>query len=131
MYSLLFRRETSRRLRAVQEQVITLYLESRFPWLDAYSRPSREGLRKALQMMAEAVDRDDVTWYREYADEELQKFIAADVPPIAMLAAGDLLHEVVLRFLTPDQQLLVREIFAAERRQRQSIAYERVMERGA
>jgi hypothetical protein len=135
MYSQLFRRETSRRLRAVKVQVIDLYLESRFHWLDHYSRPSREGLMATMDMLAEAVERDDVTWYRAYCAEQMVELIQQGTAPIAVLAAGDLLYDVVLRFLTPDQRDLVAGIVYAERTQRQSIVYDSVMagaqERGA
>jgi hypothetical protein len=135
MYSQLFRRETSRRLRAIRVQVIDLYLESRFHWLDHYSRPSREGLMATMEMLAEAVERDDVTWYRDYCAEQMVTLIEQGTAPIAILAAGDLLYDVVLRFLTRDQRDLVAGIVYAERTQRQSIVYDSVMvnaqERGA
>jgi transcriptional regulator of nitric oxide reductase len=127
VYSLLFRRETSRRLRKSSGAIIDAYLQRRFPWLDAYTRPSRATLATSLEMLAEAVARDDVMWYREYLAELLQGLISQGLPPIAVLAAEDLLYEIVPTFLTPDQRELVSRVLDAERRQRQSIVYDTVI----
>lgn len=126
MHSQLFRRETSRRLRSVKDQVIEAYLESRPRWLNAYSHPHHDGLRTTLDMLAEAISRGDVSWYREYTASYLGDLVQSGIPPIVVLATGDLLHEIILGFLTPDQRDLVRGIFHEERTLRQSIVYDRV-----
>lgn len=134
MYSRLFRRETGRRLRAVTDQVVENYLARRFTWLNAYSRPSPDGLREYVLVVAEAVTRDDMSLYFDYTISQVGDLLAAGTAPVALLAAGDLLQDTILDLLTPDQRDYVLDIFSAERENRQSVLYDRILpldERGA
>jgi hypothetical protein len=134
MYSHLFRQETARRLRAVSERVIDLYLDNRYPWLNAYSVPSRDQLRFTLETLAEAVAAGDFEGYGSFTEAYIEALIERGIPPVAVLAAADLFYSTVLRFLTPDQRELVEEILEHDRARRQSMLYERVirpLERGA
>jgi hypothetical protein len=121
MYSRLFRHETSRRLRAISDRVVDTYLERRYTWMNAFSRPSRDGIREYMAVLADAVERDDATRYHEYTVGYLRDLLSTGTAPIALLAAGDLLQDAVLELLTPDQRELVWEVVAQDREQRQTL----------
>jgi hypothetical protein len=121
MYSRLFRRETGKRLRAISGQVIKTYLDRRFAWLDVYSRPSPDGIRDYIRVLAEAVERDNPTLYFDYSASSLGALLDSGTAPIALIAAGDLLQDTILDFLTPDQREAVWDFFGAERQRRQEI----------
>lgn len=134
MYSRLFRRETGRRLLAVSDQVVDVYLLRRFTWMNAFSRPDRAGIHDYLCVLADAVAHDDTQRYFEYSVAQLHGLLDSGTAPIALLAAGDLLQETILEFLTPDQRELVWDIVAAERQQRQQVLLDLIQslgERGA
>ncbi|MDQ2741092.1 MAG: hypothetical protein M3Z66_02150 [Chloroflexota bacterium] len=121
VYSHLFRRETARRLRATACDVTNSYQSHRAVWLNAYSRPDREAILAALEMLAQSVAVGKGVWYYHYAQHEIDEYLAGGMPPIALLAAADLLFETILRSLTPDQQELVDPILAEVRFHLQAI----------
>lgn len=127
MHSRLFRRETARHLRACSHRITEAYLDGRFTWIDAFSRPSRAGLLETVSRLADAVEADDAALYSDYTATYLEDLIAAGIPPIATLAAGDLFHEALRSFLTVDQRELIDGILDADQRARQAVVYERVM----
>ncbi len=134
MYSRLFRRETGRRLRAVVDQVVENYLARRFTWLNAYSRPSPDGLREYVLVLADAVARDQMSLYFDYTGSQIVELLDSGTAPVALLAAGDLLQDTILELLTPDQREHVSDVFAAERHHRQAIVRHWILpadERGA
>jgi hypothetical protein len=134
MYSRLFRRETGRRLRAVADQVVEDYVARRFTWLNAYSRPSPDGLREYVLVLAEAIARDDLSLYFDYTVSQIGELLEAGTAPVALLAAGDLLQETILQLLTRDQRDYVSDVFSTERQNRQSVLYDQILpadERGA
>jgi hypothetical protein len=133
MYSRLFRRETGRRLRAVSAQIVERYLDRRFAWLDSFSRPQPEGIDEYVRALADAVSADAPDQYFDYSLSHLQELLRSGTAPIALLAAGDLLQDSILEFVTPDQREALWELFAQEREQRQSVVRDWITpaERGA
>jgi hypothetical protein len=119
----------------MSDTIIDTYLGARFGWLDSYSRPSRLALRASLAALGEAVVRGDPAHYQDYASDQIRTLIAAGSHPVALLAAGDLLYDIVLGVLTTDQRDLVAGILDVERRHRQRTVYDAVIapvqERGA
>jgi hypothetical protein len=133
MYSLLFRRETGRRLLALSQQVVENYLDRRFSWIDAYSRPEPDGLRDYVAVLADAVTREAPEQFFEYSAQHLESYLESGIAPIALLATGDLLQDTILELVTPDQREALWDLFAAERQHRQSIVRDWIAatERGA
>lgn len=127
-FSRLFRRELGRHLRGCRRQVIDTYLAGRYSWMNAFSRASREDLSATLDVLVEAIERDDATRYVQYANAYVDDMIDAGVAPIAILAAGDLFERAVTGFLTPDQRALVHGIFALSATRRQAVLYDRVID---
>jgi hypothetical protein len=123
-FSRLFRRETSRRLREAAGPIFHDYVQKRYPWLDGYGQVSHAGVEETVHVIAEGVARDDVTWYRGYAEHQVRSRMEQGMPPVALLAAGDVLHSTILWHLTPDQRELVLPLLEAERCQMQAIVYE-------
>lgn len=115
MYSQMFRRETARRLLAITDQVIDAYRARRSPWLNAHLRLSGEAIKMALEMIVASVADEDSTLYHRYAVQQTLGYLELGMPPIAVLAAADLLYEIVLGFLSADQRELVVPILDAQR----------------
>lgn len=133
MYSQLFRRETGRRLRALSQQIVDTYLDHRFTWLNAYSRPEPDGLRDYVFVLADAVTHGAPERFFEYSVQYLESLLESGMAPIALLATGDLLQDTILELVTPDQREALWDLFAAERQRRQSIVgdWMAAAERGA
>lgn len=134
MYSRLFRRETGRRLRAVADLIVDAYLDQRFTWLNAYSRPNPDGLLEYVCIVAEAIENDNASLYFDYSLSQLAALLDSGTAPVALLAAGDLLQDTILGVLTADQREALRDLFSAERQLRQTVLHERILpvdERGA
>lgn len=125
MQSRLFRRETGRTLRNRCGEIIDVYIESRYSWLDAFGCLSREGMRETIEVLADGVERGDRGAYRDFTSAYLEDLIGSGMPPVAVLAAGDLFEQAVLRIVTGDQQDLLLEMFDVERAHRQSVVYDR------
>lgn len=129
MYSQMFRRETARRLLTVIDQVIDTYCDGRYPWLNAFTRPSPPAIKLALEVLAASVAGGDPDQYNTYAVQQTEEYLDAGMPPIAVIAAADLLYDIVLGFLTPDQRELVTLVMDAERRQRQQAVQAHLLRR--
>lgn len=121
MYSQMFRRETARRLLGMTGQVLEIYHDRRYPWLMAYQFDWREATQTALTMIANAVGDDDIGRHEADTAWQTKEYLDLGMPPIAILAAEDLLHEIILSLLTTDQQGLVSPLLHAGRVQRQGV----------
>jgi hypothetical protein len=127
MYSRLFRRETARHLRASRHAIADAYLGRRFTWLDAFSTPSRQALCEAVDQLADAVERDNLRLYSDYSARYLDDLLGGGVPPIVVLALGDLFTDAVCSYLTPDRYDMVSELLNLDQRFRQAVVYERMI----
>lgn len=129
MYSQMFRRETARHLLAITDQVIEVYDSRRSPWLNAHLRPSEHAIRMALEMIVASVAGGDSTIYDHYAAQQTVEYLDLGMPPIAVLAAADLLYGIILGFLTPDQRELVIPVLDAERVSHQQVVHDYLLRR--
>lgn len=121
MYSRMFRRETSRHLLAISDLVVSCYQVRRSPWLNAHLRPTEPAICLALGKIAASVVSGDGAVYDRHAAQQTVDYLELGMPPIAVLAAVDLLHEIILSFLTADQRDLIAPILEAERSHRQEV----------
>lgn len=128
MRSLLFRRETSRRIRQVAQEVADTYQERRYPWLNAYAPHIPWGTRDAVEALADSVADDDPMPYRAAVIQYVDAMLDAGMPPIAVLAAADLFHGSLLALLTPDQRALLDPLLEMARDIRADLVYRRVFE---
>lgn len=126
-HSQLFRRETARHLRSIADEVIALYIGQHPSWLGTYMVPTRDELLFALETLAEAIEKGDVAVYRRLADAYAEDLLGSGMPPVAVLAAAELLYGTILRCLTPDQRDLAQDYIAAEQGRLQELMYERVI----
>ena len=127
MYSQMFRRETARRLLAMTDQVIELYHGRRYAWLNAYQFDWRAAVQSALDTLIAAVAEGDISRHRDYTARQTEEYLQSGMPPIAILAAQHLLHEIILSLLTLDQQKLVKPLLEAEQVKRQQVAQEYIL----
>lgn len=121
MYSQMFRRETARHLLAVAGQVTEAYNDRRALWLDAGLRPNEHAIKMAIEMIVAAIAGDESARHDHYRAQQTIEYLERGIPPIAVLAAADLLYETILSFLTPDQRELVGPILDADRVTRQQV----------
>lgn len=124
MYSQMFRRETSRHVLAIADQVVQAYQSRRSPWLNAHLRPSEPAIRESLEMIAASVAGGESAIYDRHAAKQTVEYLELGMPPIAVLAASDLLYAIILGFLTIDQRDLIAPILHAERLERQQVVQE-------
>lgn len=129
MYSQMFRRETARRLLAMTDQVIELYHGRRYPWLNAYQFEWRAAIQSALDTIIPAVAEGDISRHQDYTARQTEEYLELGMPPIAILAAQHLLHEIILSLLTLDQQKLVKPLLEAEQVKRQQVVQEYLLRR--
>jgi len=123
----LFRRETARRLTAKLDETVERYEAKRPSWLNAFRGPDPEAVRQGIIILAQAIATGDIASYRGWVSTEVEALIEGGVPPIAILAASELLYATVLAFLTPDQRRLVEDLLDASRAERQAVIYDRVI----
>jgi hypothetical protein len=121
MYSQMFRRETARHLLAITDQVVQAYHARRSPWLNVHLRPSEPAIGRSLEMIAVCVAGADSALYNRHTAKQTVDYLELGMPPIAVLAAVDLLYEIILGFLTPDQRELIVPILDAQRSERQKV----------